>query len=145
MSKINSNLIQEDLNNLHSIITNEIDSKVEDVYSTSEVKTNKVWIDGKPIYKRVFSVNTPSTANTYTTVANMGSNIDQLITTNGLIKATYSSTMHIVYNLNFDEGDNSHFGWVAYNQKNGDIQLNVGNSLKNMPVIITIEYTKTTD
>lgn len=24
-----------------------------DVYSTSEIKTNKVWIDGKPIYKKV--------------------------------------------------------------------------------------------
>lgn len=25
----------------------------KDVYSTEEVKTNKVWIDGKPIYRRV--------------------------------------------------------------------------------------------
>ena len=25
-----------------------------DVYSTTETKTNKVWIDGKPIYRRVF-------------------------------------------------------------------------------------------
>lgn len=28
-----------------------------DYYSTSEVKTNKVWIDGKPIYRRVLVVN----------------------------------------------------------------------------------------
>lgn len=26
-----------------------------DIYSTSEVKTNKVWIDGKPIYRKVFN------------------------------------------------------------------------------------------
>lgn len=26
-----------------------------DTYSTSEVKTNKVWIDGKPIYRKVFT------------------------------------------------------------------------------------------
>lgn len=60
MSKINSNLIQEDLNNLHSIITNEIDSKVEDVYSTSEVKTNKVYVDSNnvkhPIYRKVIEL-----------------------------------------------------------------------------------------
>lgn len=63
MSKINSNLIQEDLNNLHSIITNEIDSKVEDVYSTSEVKTNKVWIDDKPIYRKIVPITDNGTYN----------------------------------------------------------------------------------
>ena len=26
---------------------------MQDVYSTEEVKTNKVWIDGKPIYRKV--------------------------------------------------------------------------------------------
>lgn len=29
---------------------------VEDVYSTDEVKTNKVWIDNKPIYRKVIEV-----------------------------------------------------------------------------------------
>ena len=28
---------------------------IQDVYSTKEVKTNKVWIDGKPIYRTVLS------------------------------------------------------------------------------------------
>lgn len=28
-----------------------------EVYSTNEVKTNKTWIDGKPIYKKVFNTN----------------------------------------------------------------------------------------
>jgi len=33
------------------------ESLVNDVYSTSEVKTNKVWIDGKPIYRKTIYVN----------------------------------------------------------------------------------------
>ena len=60
MSKINSNLIQEDLNNLHSIITYEIDLKVKDVYSTSEIITNKVYVDSNnvehPIYRKIIEL-----------------------------------------------------------------------------------------
>lgn len=33
---------------------NEINGEIPDIYSTSEVKTNKVWIDGKPIYRKTF-------------------------------------------------------------------------------------------
>lgn len=34
---------------------NDAGSNYIDTYSTSEVKTNKVWIDGKPIYRKVFT------------------------------------------------------------------------------------------
>lgn len=36
----------------------------KDTYSTTEVKTNKVWIDGKPIYRKVIQVNARATAGT---------------------------------------------------------------------------------
>ena len=36
------------------------ESGTPDYYSTSEVKTNKVWIDGKPIYRKVYSGIMPS-------------------------------------------------------------------------------------
>ena len=36
-----------------------------DVYSTDEIKTNKVWIDGKPIYRRVVEFTFSSTQNTW--------------------------------------------------------------------------------
>ena len=36
-----------------------------DVYSTDEVKTNKVWIDGKPIYRRVVEFTFSTTLNTW--------------------------------------------------------------------------------
>lgn len=34
-----------------------------DTYSTSEVKTNKVWVDGKPIYRKVVSLPTTKAVN----------------------------------------------------------------------------------
>jgi len=46
-----------------------------DVYSTSEIKTNKVWIDGSPIYRKVVSVDFPTnsnaTASTYHNISNI--------------------------------------------------------------------------
>ena len=42
---------------------NEVDGKT-DVYSTSEVKTDKVWTDNKPIYRVVYNFTTPSTSGT---------------------------------------------------------------------------------
>lgn len=42
-----------------------------DTYSTSEVKTNKVWIDGKPIYRKVVSLPTTKTVNG-TSYTNLG-------------------------------------------------------------------------
>ena len=46
--KINKDLIVSDTNYTLG------DIPFVDVYSTTETKTNKVWIDGKPIYRKVF-------------------------------------------------------------------------------------------
>lgn len=47
--QINKDLIVEGTN--HTL--GDIPFDISDVYSTKEVKTNKVWIDGKPIYRKV--------------------------------------------------------------------------------------------
>ena len=51
---------------------------VSDVYSTSEVKTNKVWIDNKPIYRKVVAVNFPSTSSASVNTNHNISNIDKI-------------------------------------------------------------------
>lgn len=43
-------------NNTMICITDDDMDVVADVYSTTETKTNKVWIDGKPIYRKVYPV-----------------------------------------------------------------------------------------
>lgn len=35
------------------MVTDDYDDATTDIYSTTETKTNKVWIDGKPIYRKV--------------------------------------------------------------------------------------------
>lgn len=42
---------------------NDAGSNYIDTYSTSEVKTNKVWIDGKPIYRKVVSLSATKRVN----------------------------------------------------------------------------------
>jgi hypothetical protein len=49
-------------NNLESIYK---ENKYYDIYSIKKTLTNKLWIDGKPIYRIVFSGNTPSRDRTY--------------------------------------------------------------------------------
>lgn len=115
-------------------------------YSTSEIKTNKVWIDDKPIYRKVISVNSPASADVYTTIANMGSNVvDTLVSATSMILANYDANNQIFYNLNIDESDANHYCLIAYNRGNGNIQAKVGTEFINKNITIVLEYTKTTD
>ena len=41
------------------------DIAYKDIYSTTETKTNKVWIDGKPIYRKVVYDTTPRSGGNY--------------------------------------------------------------------------------
>ena len=106
-------------------------SVINQPYSTSEVQTGTRWIDGKPIYRKVFpmdiSVSNGATANWQTVASVAGMNIEKLI--NGW-------------------GTSPQNGSAIYNDL---IQVN-GNNLQVWPEgygirldNIIIEYTKTTD
>lgn len=73
----------------------------EDIYSTTETKTNKVWIDGKPIYRRVFNSNTAQTFTSRTSGITLGTiaNISE-ITNMQLFCSTGGSTDYILSYLN---------------------------------------------
>ena len=45
---------------------NYVNNALKDVYSTTETKTNKVWTDGKPIYRTVISKSVSSGTNNIT-------------------------------------------------------------------------------
>lgn len=42
-----------------------------EIYSTSEVKTNKVWIDGKPIYRKMIQISVGTTEVSYSIANNI--------------------------------------------------------------------------
>ena len=111
-----------------------------DVYSTSEVKTNKVWIDNKPIYRKVLSY---TTARVSGTNANIGSisNADTVVDLKIFLKASNGVT---AFAERYSEASDYMTMWFA----SGDIMFRQANSSSiylEAPLTAIIEYTKTTD
>ena len=100
----------------------------EDNYSTSEVKTSKTWIDGKPIYRKVFQLNTIVT-NAWTTFDDDTTHI--LINVCGRIGQ---------YFIPFSQVDASTYWFVVNNRT-----YKCGAGMANYTGYIIAEYTKTTD
>ena len=115
--------------------TSDIDDLVQaEVYSTSEVKTNKKWIDGKPIYRKVINTTLGSDGN-WNTIIN--GNIEEVINLFGSFNAT--GQRYVIprsYNgqsVTFYCGDGALYEMHNYAYAN------------NRDAIIIIDYTKTTD
>ena len=113
---------------------NEVNNLVQDVYSTNEIKTNKVWIDGKTIYRKTFSISTSGANATWST--NLSSvNCDNVIKvfgiagTSNLKTAILSDTQAVVFRPSSKAVE------IYFNNPGTDA----------MTGYITIEYTKTTD
>lgn len=110
-----------------------------DIYSTSEVKTNKVWIDNKPIYRRILTVSTNvEVGTTETDISN------KLVeTTADIMSWRIDNVVFLQKTGNFSEG----LG-IVLNVSTGVI---TAVSLKSSSYWlasgfhIMIEYTKTTD
>ena len=111
-----------------------------DVYSTTEVKTISVWIDGKPIYRRVISFGAlPNKATKTQDVSSW--NIDRLIYLYG---STQNPTSGIARPLPFEANDST---GVRVDKQINNIRLTTydttWNGYTNTEVIVV--YTKTTD
>lgn len=109
-----------------------------EVYSTNEVKTNKIWIDGKPIYRKVID-NVSITTGVGNSVASGITNMDILVKLEGNLKYTgnnqwitipsyYSSSIFIT--ANYDYTQNKIFWDCGFFTGTG---------------YFVVEYTKTTD
>lgn len=110
-----------------------------DIYSTSEVKTNKVWIDGKPIYRRILTVST--NVEVGTTETDISGKLVE--TTSDIMSWRIDNVVFLQKTGNFSEG----LG-IVLNVSTGVI---TAVSLKSSSYWlasgfhIMIEYTKTTD
>ena len=112
-----------------------------ETYSTEEQRIG-TWIDGKPLYRQVYNVRTPATVNTSSSVT----------------VAKYPTTCQFtkINALIFQEGSMAYtvlpaiFGtsnfYAGIFLQNGDLRLMAGHkNYANQPVIVIMEYTKTTD
>jgi hypothetical protein len=107
-------------------------------YSTSEIKTNKIWIDGKPIYRKIYKYT--STSNTDNiNIANW--DVDSITFLQGFL---YDSSNRQL-DTNYYVGSTDFFRVLTrlYNN-NYSITVQRGNSNSKIVAII-IEYTKTTN
>lgn len=115
-----------------------------EVYSTTEVKTNKVWTNNKPIYRKVVEGTLPSLqpASGGTADGNIAhgiSNFDTLVSISG--RMLYSSTWFEFPILSSNQKSTA---IRTVNSKN--IQIRAADSWQAGPtVVFIVEYTKTTD
>ena len=109
--------------------------KGEIVYSTTEQLTSDTWIDGKPIYRRVFTINTTKTGENVNigTISNLGTVIRFFgapvnSSNNGARPPTY-----------YYSSSNYVMSWTT---AEGTVYVRSSSGLKGY---LIIEYTKTTD
>lgn len=141
MFMLNELLIKE-LSNKVDTNTSEIQSiKDAEVYSTSEVKTNKVWIDGKPIYKKVL-VGGSVSGGSGIIISTNTNNIDTMLTTTGFGLNSGGSWWPL--NRSHETTFNYQSGFY-YNKTYNRFEVNSGTNAGYTKVYIIMEYTKTTD
>ena len=116
--------------------------KQEDIYSTEEQKTNKVWIDGKPLYKKVLKINNIRIDNSTIIITNI-LNMDTLINAEGLfidgsngIYSPYPIYSGTNFLQMYISQDGTKIGFTGNDTWSANI---------NRTHLFILEYTKTTD
>ena len=137
-----TNKVQDtDMNEIKSVVNNNANELINSgIYSTEEVKTNKIWIDNKPIYRKVINCGAlPNNSDKYVNV-NV-SNINNVINIYG-IGISGSGTcfpLPYVYN-NFNAQIE-----LVYLASSQQIRITTGQDRSGINGYVTMEYTKTTD
>jgi hypothetical protein len=132
-------LLIKDLSDQVDTNTSDIqDIKDAEVYSTNEVKTNKVWSDGKPIYRKTFMFGAMPNASTKTINTNI-SNLNRTVKLYGMaFRSSDNRAMTIP--------DSSPGNEISCNISGSDINIATTSDRSSFnDSHIIIEYTKTTD
>ena len=112
-----------------------------DSYSTSEIKTNKTWIDGKPIYRKVVeqtisSINDTVDINLGTTNVDVFTDGKVLINTDSYTSIINSQSTSSYYIRNF-----------VFRKTSSNNTVTVATNISGISgtIYVVLEYTKTTD
>lgn len=112
------------------------DIAYKDIYSTTETKTNKVWVDGKPIYRKVFSNYFNDVYNNWYSIGNI-TNLKTVIKVEGMIKQKNDGNF-----INFPRCstfDNTSSD-LYINGNTGAVNIRIGKATGELYLIV--EYTK---
>lgn len=116
-------------------------SSTSDNYSLEE-QVIGTWIDGKPLYRKVYQVTTPNGS---------GNNLDSIVIPADtsidivFIKGYINSSTDARVFLNVVEGSNFACAYVASDKSVHMQIIGTWDGYKNRPAILSIDYTKTTD
>ena len=116
-----------------------MEEMMKDIYSTEEQVIGK-WIDGKPLYRKILSLTTPSTTNS-TKIANF----DKTFIIKNYYGNAFISASNQLLPINFYFTDVYNIATYVVNNS-GEIYMKIGSeAYRNQQATLTIEYTKTTD
>ena len=119
-----------------------IKNYIDNIYSTDEIKTNKVWIDNKPIYRKVIVLESGTIHAGYYEYKHNISNLDKTLNIYGMC---YRSTrQHPIQRVVPDEITKWGIGLGDITQSKFALHFGTGYQDINL-VYIVIEYTKTND
>ena len=113
---------------------------IYDVYSTDEVKTNKIWIDGRPVYRKVLYYTTLVTDNQNPALP-MGIDVSEV---SDFVKVETIAKQNGV-NVWFTASTNNDVSARLSHYINANSYINIRNSFALERIIVILEYTKTTD
>lgn len=120
-------------------ITDDAEGENLDIYSTTETKTNKVWIDGKPVYRKVLVINQTisSDTNIPTTIPNNASDYwinygeSYFVASNSAhLPVVYPHPIGVQYQITTWLGDKD------------TIILRLGSAQSIIKAVVVLEYTK---
>lgn len=114
----------------------EANLKNANTYSTNEIDTGKIWIDGKHIYRKVFT----KTSGISTGSGNVGSisSFETLVALRGMLKAGATTSP-------MPSANTSDLGWqtnLYIANSTGSITYEIGGNYSPVSMIVIVEYTK---
>ena len=110
--------------------------------STDEVKTNKVWIDGKPIYRKTIAFN--YTTNSINAIPLNINNYNEIWLDLSASFIKYDGT-RVVPIVRVDYRDIQYSVGAIIDTTNSTVSLQIGKNIPSGNGYITVLYTKTTD
>lgn len=116
-------------NNFNELLSEINDIKNRNIYSSNEIKTNEIWIDGKPIYRKVI------------TASNIGASFDTTIS--DIDSLFFNDKSRISWNFSSISYpiDRASF---SFNKQTNRITAD-NEDVATWDAVLVLEYTKTTD
>lgn len=123
--------------------SNVVDALINmNTYSKTSEKIVGVWVDGKPIYRKTFYVDSLPN-NNYTSIAHNIANIDELVNIFGTMRSSNYTT--VAFNM---VGQTALYGEgsiLIIRADRTNITIGTTKDWRSNVAFITLEYTKTTD